>query len=138
MSKVSPEQTAIYQKNFKDKQRRLGLCLECMRPNDGTILCTFHREADRLRDRERNRSLRKAVLAYYGQVCACCGESEERFLVIDHVNNDGAAHRKVTKGSGYKTYLWIVMNEFPDGFQTLCHNCNMGKSMNGGVCPHVG
>jgi hypothetical protein len=29
-----------------------------------------------------------------------------------------------------------VKQGFPDGFQTLCFNCNVGKYKNGGVCPH--
>lgn len=24
----------------------------------------------------------------------------------------------------------------PEGFQTLCYNCNIGKHRNGGICPH--
>jgi hypothetical protein len=38
-----------------------------------------------------------------------------------------------------RTSLWIDVKRqgFPkDRFQLLCHNCNMGKHMNGGICPH--
>lgn len=75
--------------------------------------------------------------AYGGAVCACCGERNKKFLSLDHINNDGAAHRKkigYRGGIGY--YLDIVKNNFPPGFQILCYNCNMGKARNGGVCPH--
>lgn len=33
---------------------------------------------------------------------------------------------------------WIIRNDFPDGFQVLCHNCNFakGKKGNNNMCPH--
>jgi hypothetical protein len=27
-------------------------------------------------------------------------------------------------------------NGFPEGFQVLCANCNIGRHINGGICPH--
>jgi hypothetical protein len=58
----------------------------------------------------------------------------EKFLTVDHINNDGAAHRK--KVVSAKLYTWLEENRFPVGFQILCYNCNMGKARNGGICPH--
>jgi len=82
-----------------------------------------------------NRELRREVLLAYGNVCACCGEKEEIFLAIDHVNNDGAEHRRELRGvSSAFFYRWLKKNGFPPGFQTLCHNCNWAKSRGG--CPH--
>lgn len=65
---------------------------------------------------------------------ACCGETEPLFLSLDHVNNDGASHRKVIDRR--KLYKWLARNHYPSGFQVLCMNCNHGKFRNGGVCPH--
>ena len=33
---------------------------------------------------------------------------------------------------------WITRNDFPEGFQILCHNCNHAKGMkkNNNMCPH--
>jgi len=79
--------------------------------------------------------LRNEVLSHYGgqpPSCACCGERKTEFLVIDHINNDGAAHRKTFKGP---LYQWLRNNRFPPGFQVLCHNCNFAKSHYDG-CPH--
>lgn len=87
--------------------------------------------------RERARRIKLAVLAVYGNACACCGETEITFLSIDHVDNNGAAHRRDTGvSSGHKFYRWLIRNEFPEGFQTLCMNCQFGKAQNKGVCPH--
>ena len=92
---------------------------------------------------KRARVRQATFAAYGGNVCACCGETESKFLTIDHINNDGAAFRKaVFKGNkkgntaGYHTYNWLARNGFPSGYQVLCMNCNYGKRMNQGVCPH--
>ncbi len=91
--------------------------------------------------RDVKKRIKDAVFgAYGGYVCACCGETEARFMSIDHVNNDGAKWRKETLGSrlatGWQTYRWLFNNSFPEGYQVLCMNCNFGKRMNGGICPH--
>ncbi len=86
------------------------------------------------RNKER-RTLNKAmVLNHYGDKCSCCGENEVLFLQMDHVNGGGTEHRRKEKWSD--VWTWIVKHSFPDFFQILCANCNMGKNMNGGVCPH--
>jgi hypothetical protein len=71
---------------------------------------------------------------YGGYVCECCGESIKKFLTIDHINNDGKEHRKEL-GSRI-IYKWLKQNGFPEGFQVLCFNCNCGRQLNGGICPH--
>lgn len=96
----------------------------------------------------RYEEIKTQVFDYYGNKCACCGESEPMFLTIDHIDNDGAQHRKIMARNcktenayrfqgGKKTYYWLIKNGFPAGFQVLCSNCNHGKHRNGGVCPHV-
>ncbi len=80
---------------------------------------------------------RGKVLDHYGRVCNCCGESCEIMLLIDHVNNDGKEHREETNTKpGLRFYRWLIKENFPEGFQTLCFNCNWGKFRNGGTCPH--
>jgi len=77
-------------------------------------------------------------LKHYGgnpPKCACCGETEIKFLTIDHINGFGNRHRKQIKKN---LYLWLKENGYPkEGFQVLCFNCNMGKNRNDGICPHV-
>ena len=58
-----------------------------------------------------------------------------RFLTVDHVNGDGAAKRAMHR-TGNSFYRWIIRNGFPADFQVLCFNCNIGRAMNGGICPH--
>jgi hypothetical protein len=92
--------------------------------------------SQRLRD-----SRRKAVFDHYGRECACCNESHPVFLTIDHVGGGGAEHRRELNynnprvGGSHTTYRWLVDQGFPDGFQTLCFNCNYAKHRLG-ECPH--
>lgn len=66
--------------------------------------------------------------------CPCCGVFGLVFLSVDHVNNNGAEDRK--KGlRGYRLYLWIVKNNYPEDYQVLCYNCNQAKAISG-ICPH--
>jgi len=80
--------------------------------------------------RDKNREL---VFNHYGRQCACCGEKEIKFLSIDHIDGKGTKHRKEIK---CRIYGWLVKNNFPKGFQTLCFNCNWGRYRNNGICPH--
>lgn len=61
----------------------------------------------------------------------------QEFLGIDHVNNDGEAHRREMAGYGRAIYQWLRHHDYPqDGrFQVLCHNCNIAKGLYG-ACPH--
>jgi hypothetical protein len=74
--------------------------------------------------------LRAKVFGHYGLTCACCGTAER--LSIDHVNGGGRQHREEVLGEDrfWDTaafYRWLVNNDFPDGFQTLCCPCNSSK-----------
>lgn len=81
------------------------------------------RRASAQRRRHRHKAL---VFAHYGTRCACCGTAER--LTIDHVNGDGAEHRRALgAGGGTKIYTWLVVTGFPPGFQTLCEPCNQSK-----------
>jgi len=71
---------------------------------------------------------RITVLTHYGnEKCSCvkCGFSDIRALSIDHINGDGANHRKEVRSSNL--YRWLIQNNYPEGFQTLCMNCQSIK-----------
>lgn len=83
--------------------------------------------------------LRNEVFEAYGNSCACCDETITKFLTIDHINNDGCKDKK-PNGERYKgPSLWRKLRRagFPSGYQVLCWNCNCGRALNGGVCPHT-
>jgi hypothetical protein len=56
-------------------------------------------------------------------------------LSIDHINGNGAEHRRelkrTTGGStgGHDFYRWLKNNNFPDGYQVLCMNCQFIKKI---------
>jgi hypothetical protein len=86
--------------------------------------------------RRRYQEVKDLVFTHYGGYrCACecgCGITEPGFLTIDHINNDGAEHRRE---KGPNLYQILYNEEYPKGFQVLCYNCNLGRAKKGGVCP---
>jgi len=69
------------------------------------------------------------VLTHYGKgKCACvfCGFDDIRALSIDHINGrEGYNHHK--RIGGDSLYRWLLKNKLPEGFQTLCMNCQFIK-----------
>lgn len=117
---------------WKNHARRRAKQLEYQRANRDRLYAYNAKWS-----RERNRALREELLAAYGAACACCGEKEAVFLDLDHVNNNGSAHRREV-GNNTQVALELRRLGWPRGdFQLLCCNCNQGKARNGGVCPHV-
>lgn len=84
---------------------------------------------------ERNRQIREEVLSHYGGKCVVCGDSNPNHLSIDHINNDGAEHRRTTGLNGGGLYRWLIKNKFPDTFQLLCHTHNFEKGRYGVTTP---
>ena len=68
---------------------------------------------------------RLTVIKHYGGKCAFCGDTNINHLCIDHINDDGAKHRKTTDGRKFLNRL--IKSNFPDGFQILCWNHNAEK-----------
>ena len=97
----------------------------------------YWRNKEKLRAyaKDRLRQRRLQALTYYCEgkpYCKCCKEETLEFLSFDHINGGGTAHRKKIS-SNIADYL--IKNNYPDGYQVLCHNCNQAKSFPGG-CPH--
>lgn len=90
------------------------------------------------RDATRKAQRTAALQAYSNggdPACACCGEREPIFLALDHINGGGGKQHRELGGGGF--YTWLRKNGYPAGFRILCHNCNMGRQLNGGICPHL-
>lgn len=99
-----------------------------------------NREIRRRAMRKYNAKARKECMEAYGGRCVCCGEAEDAFLCIDHINGNGNIHRKAVIGrkeaAGSATYWWLRKQGYPkDNFQILCYNCNNAKHKLG-YCPH--
>jgi hypothetical protein len=104
------------------------------------------------REKPENKENRLKVLQYYSKhlsnsnipCCNCCGEdSHIEFLTIDHIAGKQEMNTEpelkqlkyTSKLSGTSLVIWIKKNNFPKGFQILCHNCNQTKGYYG-KCPH--
>jgi hypothetical protein len=102
---------------------------------------TTHRDRLNSNLRRINYDLKLEVLSHYtsGKIkCQCpheCNILELEFMSIDHINNDGARHRKELKVFGSGLYRWLKKNNYPDGFRVLCMNCNTSLGFHG-YCPH--
>jgi hypothetical protein len=67
--------------------------------------------------------------------CRCCGQTCVQFLAVDHIAGKKQMDSEpelVKLGYSSKFYSdglkrWIIKNNFPKGFQILCHNCNLAK-----------
>ena len=95
------------------------------------------REYARTTSKARYHIFRRAVVAAYGGKCKCCGERNYAFLAIDHKERNGRKARGVLHPTtGVPFMLWIIEHGFPDMLQILCHNCNMAREFNNGICPH--
>ena len=97
---------------------------------------------------------RLIILQYYSKrlsksnipCCNCCGENLHiNFLAIDHIAGKKQMDSEIELVKiGYSSKLkntslrrWIIENNFPKGFQILCHNCNLGKEFSKvNQCPH--
>ena len=114
-----------------------------------------HKPQQLQRQKNYKSRLRMSALIHYSKsisnvdipTCACCGENSIiDFLCIDHIKG-----KKVMENDdelvklGYKwqwdtnkLMLWLKNNNYPVGFQVLCHNCNFAKGMvkNNYTCPH--
>lgn len=91
--------------------------------------------ASKYRYRDR---LKLEVLRYYGNgiiKCATCPFDNIDALCLDHIENDGAAHRRALKiggrnlPPGMRTYEALKLAGYPTGLQILCANCNMIKEL---------
>lgn len=125
----------ICRKCERNARSSKGLCNCCGRNvKPGHTACEECLKTIRESAKRRSQADRITAIQHYGGKCQYCGEIEEIFLTIDHINNDGAKHRlevNKSKRAGSTTYAWLRRNNYPDGFQVLCYNCNCTKTTHG-------
>lgn len=117
--------------------RANGICVECrkQKAEEGFRRCKPCRQRYNVYQKARNKIVKDAAFeAYGGYKCACCGETHEEFLQIDHTEGNGAEHRR-NEPSAYKIYEWLRKHKYPAGFRVLCSNCNWAYGRYG-YCPH--
>lgn len=114
---------------------KAGLCTGCGRFRDRTgtqcIACWDRDRAKKSRKKLRDKLL---FIEMYGGKCSCCGEDNPSFLTTDHVNRDGHLERKAG-GRKAITHRSLTKSK-RDDIRVLCFNCNCGRELHNGICPH--
>lgn len=85
-----------------------------------------HKEATKARGEKYRLDRKIKVLTHYGNgrlACIKCGISDIRVLSLDHIMGNGYEERKLHPNA----YPYVLRNNFPLGYQTLCMNCQMIK-----------
>lgn len=117
---------------IREEHKRNGICVHCHRPAiENNRCCEKHAQLMRDSVKRRNIKDKELVFNHYGCCCAYCGDIRLLFLTIDHINDDGAEHRRLQRSGnnhGHNIYAWLRKNKYPTGFQTLCYNCNCTKT----------
>lgn len=128
----------------EEKHYGLGLCYKCYYQQKNNKQKDYYKKRYREKwkeirsnQKERRWKYKMTCLEHYGgnpPRCACCQEMNLEFLTIDHINNNGAEHRKTMRGQNF--YSWVIKNNFPDDLRVLCMNCNWARGKFG-YCPHT-
>lgn len=84
--------------------------------------------------RKYRKNVKRKVINAYGGKCSCCGETELLFLAIDH--KYGHRNKDKKYKAGYHFLKTLLNKPNRHDLQVLCHNCNQGRHLNEGVCPH--
>lgn len=114
-----------YRLAHKDEKQKYDKDYRAVHKEEGKVYYNTHREEIW----EKREQLKFEVFQHYSgglPRCIACGETDIIVLTIDHINNDGAEHRK-TQGTGTGLYRWLRKNGYPEGYQVLCANCNTRK-----------
>lgn len=85
-------------KHIQETRKKSGKCSSCGKlPLPGKLQCEACQQHANCHDRKTNIQARRDVYEAYGNQCVCCGESNPKLLTVDHMNNDGAQHRRDLK-----------------------------------------
>lgn len=112
------------------KQAMLGRtkCTSCSESQSKKGLAKYYqkRESGTYSPSRAIREAKAVVMSHYGPACSC-GVAFLSMLTIDHIDNNGAAHRREGKNQGTHLYRKLISAGFPAGYQCLCWNCNFKK-----------
>lgn len=134
MPKIPAEKAREYQQRYKSKP---GVAEKYKELNKAWI--AKNRERYNQAKAEYRFKLKIAAIDYYSggkRCCNLCGfDSDLDALCLDHINDDGAQHRKElgiagrSSPSGTTIYERLKALGWMEGLQVLCANCNMVKEL---------
>lgn len=133
------EAMRITRRRHYDKCKAKGKCVQCgkRRGKEGTAcLCGKCRQKQINKSAASHQRIKdEAFAAYGGYQCRQCPVTNPVILTLDHIDNDGAEHRKQLGhhkdtrkgGKGANIYRWLKKHGYPPIMQVLCFNCNILK-----------
>jgi len=120
------------QDRWSKAERRVmqGKCKQCGKEKgEGKIYCKVCTLRFNRNSRDKANRKKQAARAALGDKCVCCGESIPEFLTIDHINGGG-------RNENTTTMYHRILSGDHEGLRVLCFNCNCGRELTGGICPH--
>lgn len=90
----------------------------------------LNKEKEQKSNHEYREYLKAEVLGHYSggtPKCVKCGIVDIRVLSIDHIDGGGFKHRNDPSMRGYAFYRWLKKKGYPEGYQTMCMNCQWIK-----------
>jgi hypothetical protein len=116
-----------YYEEHKDKQRIWQSKYYLTHKDEATQRYWANRDRELARGLKNKMEYKTTVMEHYSKTsppsCQRCGYFDLRALSIDHINGGGTKHRKEVRA----LYYWLIKNNFPEGFQVLCMNCQFIK-----------
>lgn len=98
-----------------------------------------HHEQIKLSQQKQRRKVKTEIISHYSPNLSCvrCGFNDIRALSIDHIDGGGKRQKEeigVSRIGGIGFYRWLIRNNFPEGFQVLCMNCQFIKRIENHEC----
>lgn len=116
---------------YKQKSNKDGLYTYCKSCSHKNTVKYYTNNMEKIKGYRAANKVK--VFEHYGSICCICGEADLDVLTVDHINNDGASHRRILFAhrpiDGHTFYQWLITNNFPNEFQVLCRNCNWKKHL---------
>jgi len=92
------------------------------------------KKQQRIRSRLRYQPHKLVALSHYSKGrprCAYCGIDDIDVLCIDRIAGGDKRYWEQRKAQGELLFTadWLKENEYPEGYQILCYNCNHRKTI---------
>ena len=127
---------STYQRQWRKSHPNYGKNWRASHPGYQQRKAKANQPKAQAKAREAENASKLVALTYYGKgKCACvnCGFTDIRALTLDHIDGGGSRERREQKRNhkqvltGRALCRWLHLRGFPEGFQTLCMNCQFIK-----------
>lgn len=86
--------------------------------------------------RQYAKKVKEEMFKLLGSICVCCGETNRKFLTLDHIKGGGHKQRRAI-GVYQSYFIARKLGWSKEVYQILCWNCNCGRAYNKSICPHL-